>query len=1272
MKVTAVMWGTYAPVLKKAAELTGDDLVLFTNRMLDEYPEMLEKALSEMKNSDAILLYHRTEPFWERLDRELKTIGHKIPVISLGHDPTYWGNSTVKPEIVTTCQAYISYNGEENLKNLLYYIQKSIFNEEIDVKSPIEVPWEGIYHPGAESCFLSIDDYLSWYSEKEKKGAPWVGIIFSRTSWVSNNCSIEDSLISSLEDQGLNVVPVFTYAMKDDAIGSKGIAQVVIDFMTKNGTPKVNAIIKLIPFLFGASRSEGSKGQTAMDLGINLLKKLNIPIFHPVISPYKTVDQWRESTGLTLDTGWAVSMPEFEGVIEPIYIGSTASTDDGDKKREAVPERCRKVAIRVKKWIALAQKPVQERKITFILNNNPCANADANVGAAANLDSLESVARIMQKMEKAGYQLNPPASGKELVEEIMGKKAMSEFRWTTKEDIAAKGGVLMYMDMDAFTPYFNSLPESVQKRVNELWGEPPGLGMVLDGKILITGLQFGNVTVQVQPKRGCYGSRCDGAVCKILHDPECPPTHQYLATYYWIEHIFGADAIVHVGTHGNLEFLPGKGLGLSGECFPDVAIGSLPNLYIYNADNPAEGTTAKRRSYATLVDHMQTVMAGGGLYEELQAIEDLLSQYEIAKLDPARGHSLQHLLLDSIKKANLDKDMHITHETPLSEIVAKAHESLSRIRNTRIQEGMHVFGEIPVGDKRVDFINSIIHFDSGNHSPRRVIAQIIGLDLSYLLENQDKFSEIHDVSNGKLLENLDSVTCKFIDATLHDPSLTYNEIFSRSITPDQAEYLNVIRERILDINRRIEQSKEIESLLEGFKGKYIPSGPSGLITRGHEEVLPTGRNFYSLDPQKVPTKSSWIVGQRLADALISKYNSEEGSIPENVAFYWMAGDIMSSDGEMFAEMLWLIGVEPVWEKNGRVKSFSVVPLDQLGRPRIDITVRTSGILRDNFCNCYELLDEAVQFVAGLDESEEQNYIKKHSMRAMSENGTDFRDSTLRIFSSRPGTYSSGVNLAVLASAWKTEEDLADIFVALNGYAYGKDFAGKKAQEQLASSLSTVSVTFNKVQSDEYDLLGCCCYFGTHGGITAAARHYSESDVKPYYGDTREPEHIEIRDLADEVRRVVRTKLLNPKWIDGMKEHGYNGASTIMKRVTRVYGWEASTQEVDDWIFDDIAETFVNNEEMRHFFENNNPSALEEIARRLLEAKERGLWEADEQVLADLRNNYLEIESWMEDQVGDGDFQGGNLNIITSNDVSAWGESAKDLLEKVHLKYPRNP
>ena len=662
---------------------------------------------------------------------------------------------------------------------------------------------------------------------------------------------------------------------------------------------------------------------------------------------------------------------------------------------------------------------------------------------------------------------------------------------------------------------------------------------------------------------------------------------------------------------------------------------------------------------------MQTVMTGSELYEDLAKLDTLLGEYETARNDPARAHALQHLIIDAINEANLDKDLHVLHDTPLEEMVRSAHEALSRIRNTRIQSGMHIFGKVPEGEKRADFISSILRFDSGTGSPRRIIAGLFGLDFDHLVSQQGSFSRELGMSNGAVIEKIDARIKDLISRVLSGEPVNLCSFFSRTLTQDEEMPFNRIIDRIRDINNRIDASYEVESLLNGFSGGYIPAGPSGLITRGHDDVLPTGRNFYSLDPFRVPTRAAWRIGGRLADAMIGKYQDEQGSLPENIAFYWMASDIMSADGEMLAEMFALLGVEPVWLSNGQVRSFSIIPTGQLTHPRIDITVRMSGIVRDNFTHSVELLDRAIQVVAALDESPEVNFVRKHALASMNEHGGEWREATLRLFGSKPGTYSTGVNLAVLSSAWKDEKDLADIFVAWNGYAYGEGVSGTESHEQFASNLSTVSLTFNKVASDEYDLLGCCCYFGNHGGLTVAARHLSGKEVKAYYGDTRESSHVEVRELADELRRVVRSKLLNPKWIDGMKEHGYKGAADMMKQITRVYGWEASTQEVDDWIFDDIAETFVINPEMKQFFEENNPHALEEIARRLLEAEQRGLWDAKPEVLEELKSSYLEIESWMEDRTGQGDYQGGNVDIYTSTDVTPWGESIADVLKFMH-------
>lgn len=1259
MRITIIVWDNYALPLRRAAAKEDLGLEIFTVRALEDIPDRMEAFKRSARDSDAIVLNRTSHGFWEGLEKFIVDLRTSKKVISFGSDPTYWSWTSVEPEIAINAYKYLTNNGEENCRRMLAYLESVLGGSGKEVLPALDVPWEGIVHFRADRrIFETTDDYLRWYEPRPDR--PWVGVIISRSTWMSEDTEIEDSVIRSLEEVGCNVIPVFSMSSRNDDRGSRNIGDTIEHFLTNDGKPRVDAIVKVHPFLIGntASHPDRSAGEFLTDL--------NIPVFQPVVSSTMPLDEWRRSSGIVADISWTVALPEFEGMIEPMMLGASKATLDSDYDRTVIPERSRRLAERVLKRIEMGRKPVGERKYVFILNNNPCAGVEANVGGAAHFDSLESVARILNRMKESGLSVTPPKDGKDLITLIMDRKAISEFRWTTVEAIDRCGGIIHKMGVEEYGRYFSTLSPEVREKVNAMWGEPPGKGMVLNGEIVITGVSFGNAIVAVQPKRGCYGARCDGEVCKILHDPDCPPTHQYLATYHYYGDLYGADAFIHVGTHGSLEFLPDKGVGLSGDCFPDVGIGTTPNLYIYNSDNPPEGTTAKRRSLATLIDHMQCVMMDSALYDSFQALDDLLAQYETARTDPAHSHALRHMIADAVSKANLT-EVDVSDEVPMDELFRRCHEELSRIRNTQMDSGMHIFGELPEGEKRVHMIDSILKYDCGKGTPRDTMARISGLDLGYAFANQGLVDPKHGRSYGALIESNGVRTREMIGLVLEGANAV-DVMDKMGLTPT-AEQLDKLRssvEQIMDVDRRISDSDEMGALFNAGDGGYTPPGPSGLMTRGRADVLPSGRNFYSLDPYRVPTTSAWRVGERLADAVVEKYMGETGRLPENIAFFWMSNDVMAADGEMMAEIFSLLGVRPVWQSNGQVRSYEVVPMSGLKRPRIDVTVRLSGILRDNFPNCMDLVDSAVREVAALDEPVEMNFIRKHYLGAVSR-GVPSEEATARLFSGKPGTYVSGVNLAVLASAWKDEKDLAEIYISVNGYAYGNNRNGTAMQEQFADSLSTVALTFNKAISDEYDLLGCCCYFSNQGGLTAAARHLSGKDVKAYYGDTREPNDIGVRSLADELRRIVRTKLLNPAWIEGMKEHGYKGASDIMKRVTRVYGWEASTQEVDDWIFDDIAKTFVTDSEMREFFENNNPYAIEEISRRLLEAESRGLWNADEEVLEELRRNYLEIESWLEERAGDGEYQGGSVDIITASEVEGWGKEMAEIMQRVHRR-----
>jgi cobaltochelatase CobN len=1270
MKILTIMWSSYLLLLKEAADVLDLRLKAYSTKQINLEPEVLNNLSREMHDADLILLYRTNDAFWEEVDAILEDVRGRIPVIVVGGDPSHWVKSTVNPEIVAAVYQYILFNGRGNIVNLLRFLMHHFFRQPIGYETPKEVPWQGIYHPDLaemDEVFSGTEAYLSAYRSKlpfTPKGT--VGLLYSRSDWATHNLEIEKGVIRELEGRQIAVIPVFFYSLKDENLGNLSGVEVIETFLMKDGKPIVDGIVKLTSFFLGTSRDGDLVKERDAASGTALLKRLNIPLVNPVISYYKDPNQWLEDPqGLGSQAAWSIAMPEFEGVIEPMVVGAARGIAvPGEETYEPLAERIERLADRVARWIALSTKPNRDKKVAFILHNNPCASVEATVGGGAHLDSLESVADILKRMAAEGYDVEPPENGKALIDDIMSRKAVSEFRWTTVEEIVEKGGALDLVDLETYLHWFHELPERVQQRMSEAWGRPPGeekdgvpAAMVYDGRILITGVRYGNAVVCVQPKRGCAGARCDGQVCKILHDPDVPPPHQYVATYKWLSRQFGADAIVHVGTHGNLEFLPGKATGLSSGCFPDIGIDTMPHLYIYNADNPPEGTIAKRRSNAVLIDHMQTVMVKGELYGDLEQVERLLDEYERYKdLEPAKAHTISHLLQDKIKGLHLfDSDEDALHEH-FREKVTEIHERLGVLKNTYLPKGMHIFGRLPEDDKLAAFVYAILRFEKTPDSLRGVVSDITAREEG--LEGEALDERVEDVAQA---------ACA--DRVLNGTSLRryFGDRFS--LNSEDEGRIGEVEIKLQALIGSVRDSDETGALLNGLKGGYIEPGPSGLITRGRSDILPTGRNFYSLDPLRIPTLAAWKIGRMLARKTLEKYFATEGRYPENIAFHWQCTDIMWSDGEGMAQMLYLLGVEPVRQDNGRVREFKILSIEDLGRPRIDITVRVSGITRDNFPASINLLDEAVQAVAALDEPLVSNFVRKHTLEKLAEkNGNpapeDIREATYRIFASMPGTYQAGTQLAVYASAWKTEQDLSDVFLYWNGYAYGKDTFGEAAHQGLKSSLKTVEASFNKTVTDEYDLTGCCCYFGTHGGMINAAQVLSGREIQNYYGDTREPDKVSVRTLTEEIRRVARGKILNPKWIDGMKEHGYKGAGEISKRVGRLYGWQATAKAVDGAVFDDVTRTFMMNEENRRFFEEHNPWALEEIARRLIEAAERGLWHPSPDVQDALKDLYVEIEGWIEEKTGDvrGDFQGGSIDVMTKEDVAAWKMKMEEILK----------
>ncbi len=1175
----------------------------------------------------------------------------------------------LSPDAVQRAVAYHLYGGKGNLKQFFCWLGELAGKLPAgQAQPPRELPWAGIYHPRAGRFYTNLEEYLGWYGERR----PLIGLLFPRVFWVEENLAGYDAIIEEIERRGAGVIPVFS----DGWFGQVKNDDVIRQFFIRDSRAVVETLLAYGAFFLKTQRQAVALNQ---EPATDVLRELDVPVLKMIHAARQTEEEWlADPQGLNLpQVIISITLPEFDGLIEPILASVAEDAGEFTPAKPLVPQ-VRYLVDRVLRWVELRHKPNAEKKVAFVLLNSPCKSVEATVGTAFGLDSLESVARILRQMKAAGYHLDwVPENGRELVEEITGRKALPDFRWTTIDEIVEKGGAADTVPLENYREWFAELPQDAREKVVAAWGDPDAardlsgvqklsLGLH-DGELVIPGIITGNVFIGVQPKRGCAGARCDGEVCKILHDPEVPPPHQWLAWHKWLEEAFGADVVVHVGTHGVLELLPGKTTGLSGACFPQISLGKVPHLYIYNLVNPMEAVIAKRRSNAVIVDHLPPVLATMRLTGDLADLEELLEDYQkaVGLKEKARAAVLLAQIEEKARAAGLLPD----GEEPDPAVL---HEKLTVLRDSQFRDGLHIFGEAPEGEALAELINTVLKLDQpGCPALRRALAEYFGLDYDALLQDPGAPGP-GGLSCGKLLDDLDrlgrDIVCGLpgLPADAVDRALEqargvmagYADRRGFTFAGDGESLVKVLKKALKIIPLIRQTNNEMTSLLRGFNGRFIDPGASGALARGKVEVLPTGRNLYSIDPWRIPTAAAWTVGKRLADDLIARYVADEGGYPETIGFTLRAMDPFRADGELIAQILYTLGAEPVWVA-GRVVSLKPIPVEKLGRPRIDCTVNLSSILRDGMPRVFELIDQAVKMVAELPEPPEQNFVRKHVLEREAALAGDHgvkearRLASLRVFSSAPGTYGTGVELAVASSAWQEEKDLAGVYFHWTGYAYGDGVYARKAPAELIDNCRRVTVTFEKFDSDEIDLCDCCHIYGVHGGFTVAAQVATGKEVKTLFGDTRDPARPAIRTLREELSRIAHTRLLNPAWIEGKKRHGYKGAGDISSRVNHMYGWQATTRQVENWVFDGIAEKFMLDEENRKFFEENNPWALEEIARRLLEAESRGLWQADPEILSHLREVYLEIEGWLEERMGEvkGEFQGGSVNIITAGEVA---------------------
>ncbi|WP_448382144.1 cobaltochelatase subunit CobN [Desulfosoma sp.] len=1127
---------------------------------------------------------------------------------------------------------YLSCGGPLNYHQMLIYLHNRLFDgDRSEVRPPLELPHEGLYHPD----IFEIPELERYLAERVDPRKPTVGLWFYQSYWLNNNLAFIDAIIRAVEAQGANVIPVFHLRYKDAARGNRGADYVVEHFFMDGDGPRIDVLINPLMFSLTLAAPEYK----------TLLARLNVPVIQTMIcsAPFA---HWFESVqGLpTMDVSYSVAQPEFDGALITVPC-ATREQETIDPLTGAliakylpIPERVNKMVRLALNWARLRRTPNHERRVAVIFHHYPPRND--RIGCAAGLDSFASVKALLERMKTEGYQVERTFDDGNALAQEMLQRMTCDRRWLPPNQMAARAEA--HAGEEHYTAWHQELPASIREKMTDDWGRIPGDIFVYDGQMHFAGMRNGNVFLTIQPPRG-YLENID----KIYHDMFLSPPHHYLAQYRWIRDVFQAHVVMHVGKHGSLEWLPGKALGLSETCYPDLAIMELPNVYPYIINDPGEGTQAKRRSYCCIIDHLTPAYTNADLYDDLATVQSLVNDYTAALAeDPAKVDILRPMIWEAVAAANLDKDLEITQEQAMADFdgfLEKLHAYLEELSDTMINDGLHVMGHAPEGQRLEELLVQMTRLANGEvPSLRESLVEAMGYDYDDVLENRGKrLARYHGLSGAEIIAQAHQKALALVHAlALADyraesvPAVTA-EILKRP-SPRVEEVLAYIADTLVPNIRRC--AEEIDFSVAAFGGHFVPPGPSGSPTRGQADILPTGRNFYSVDPNKIPTPAAWEVGVRLGDALIERYMEATGKYPQNIGILVYGTTTMRTRGDDIAEIFYLMGVKPVWAKgSGNVIGLEVIPLSELKRPRLDVTPRISGFFRDSFPNLVERIDEAVRMVALLKETSESNFLRRNVLQDMEEYRRQgmseeeaFREATFRVFGCPPGTYGAGVAELVESKNWKTQEDLANNYIRYSSHAYGQGTYGAQKPDVYRRHLARMDVTVKNEDSREYDMMSCTDYYNYYGGMIVAAKTVRGTLPFAVMGDSADPKRVKIRTTFEEAKHVLRSRLVNPKWLEGMKRHGYKGAGDISHMMDVVLGWDATAEVIEDWMYERIALAYALDPEMQRWMKEVNPFALQNILDKLLEAISRGMWKADDKMEEALRNAYLELEGVIEE------------------------------------------
>lgn len=1123
-------------------------------------------------------------------------------------DPELMALSTVPAADVERLWQFLRQGGAGNALQLFNCIASQWLQRDYAWVEPQPLPRVGLYHPQLANPSL-VDWQASWQA-----GAPVVALLFYRTQVQAANTGFIEVFCQRLQAQGLNPLPIAVASLKEAAC----LAQV------EDWLDQADARLIINTTAFALSNPEAPSERPF---------RRDIPVLQAICA-LDNHEQWQANAqGLgSRDLAMHIVLPELDGrlITQPISFKGLAWRSERSQSDVVCYQPYLPgmdfVAELARNWMALARKGNADKRIALILANYP--TRDGRIGNGVGLDTPAAALNILKALQEQDYPVaDLPDSGTALIHQLLGGV-------TNDLDSLDARPCAQSLALDEYLAFFHSLPQANQQAVRERWGEPQQDPMFRSGRLMIAGLRFGLTFVGIQPARGY---QLDAAA--VYHDPDLVPPHGYLAFYCWLRRAFACDAVIHVGKHGNLEWLPGKSVGLSEQCWPSAILGPLPNIYPFIVNDPGEGAQAKRRTQAVIIDHLMPPLTRAESYGPLRDLERLADEYyEASQLDLRRAAELRGEILLKVREASLDRELGLQLNEDPNSWLPQLDAYLCDLKESQIRDGLHVFGESPAGTLRRDTLLALLRIprgdgQGGNASLLRALAHDLELGFDPLDcemaaawhgPRPDVLQSLSDDSwrsAGDTRERLELLALQLIGAA--DVA---------SVGAQSTLVLQRLREQIAPLLDACGPA-EMHGLLAALSGRFVPAGPSGAPSRGRLDVLPTGRNFYSVDVRNLPTPTAWRIGVQAADRLLERHLQDHGDHLRQLGLSMWGTATMRTGGDDMAQALALMGVRPVWQAGSqRVERFEVLPLAQLGRPRVDVTLRVSGFFRDAFSNLIRLFDDAVQAVVDLDEPEEMNPLSARVWReslTLQDSGLDEHEARKqagwRVFGSKPGAYGAGVQNAIEERLWQTREDLAEVYLNWGGYAYGSHSEGTPARAQFAERLEQMQAVLHNQDNREHDILDSNDYYQFQGGMLAAVECLRGAKVASYHGDNSQPDTPRIRTLKEELNRVVRARAANPKWIEGMKRHGYKGAFELAATIDYLFAFDATSELVDDHQYALLTDAYLLDKHTRDFIQQHNPGALQDILERLLEAQQRGLWQHPGEYRDALENLLIDSE-----------------------------------------------